>query len=189
LEERGEVEVRYRSERATNWTEFGVYEQYFNPVRDLRVEHNGRRLRDAVREIVPESEDVFLNSGTLYSVHVQETPGVGDVVAYSYRRAYASAAYAPILTVPSVDRLQAYVIEVRHPRDVDVGFKVFAPRGDVEYERTEEDGLARITFTRLSPLEDLPAFAHNGFHAAVKLDLRRSGEPLTPTGPDEFAAW
>ena len=188
--ERAEVEVRYLSPRSTGWREFGAFEQYFGPIQGLRAELNGSRLRgDAIQKIRPESADVFLSSGTYHQISLPEAPKPGDVMAYSYRRTYLSAAYVPILRVPSIDRLAEYVIDVEHPSTVQVEFRIEAPRGEVPHEITTTARGTRLTFRDLKPLDDLPLFAHNGVHAFVMLDVRKGPLALTPTAPDEFAAW
>ena len=116
LSEKADVEIRYLTSRSTDWNEFGVYEQYFATVVNLRAELNGKRLgRDAIQRIQPEREDVFLASGTLHHIDLPTAPNPGDVLRYSYERTYLSAAYAPILRVPDVNRMSEYVIEVEHP--------------------------------------------------------------------------
>ena len=190
LSEKADIEIRYLTSRSTDWSEFGVYEQYFATVVDLRAELNGKRLgRDAIQRIQPEREDVFLASGTLHHIALPTSPNPGDVLRYSYQRTYLSAAYAPVLRIPDVNRMSEYVIEVEHPADVQVSFRLFAPRGEVAHEITTTQKGHQIAFRNLQPLEDLPLFAHNGVHAYVMIDARRGAQPLTPTAPEEFAGW
>ena len=190
LEEKATIKVHYLSPRSTSWTEFGVWEQYFGPVTNLRAEHNGKRLRgDAFSEFVPESEDVFLSDGTLNQITLPEAPSVLDEVEYSYERSYLSPAYAPVLRIPNIDRLAEYSIVVKHPAGVSVDFKVFEPRGESAHTITRGDRQSSIVFRDLEPLDDLPLFAHNGSHASVLMDIRSETQALTPTGADEFAGW
>ncbi|MEM1056761.1 MAG: hypothetical protein AAGI52_14660 [Bacteroidota bacterium] len=190
LTEKAEVSIRYLSPRSTSLDEFYVWEQFFGPVENLRAEVNGKRLRrDAFQRFTPESEDVFLSSGTVNSIDLPDTPNVGDNVTYSYERTYVSPAYAPVLRVPDIDRLGTFDIVVNHPEDVSVEFNVFAPRGEVDYTRASNGERSSISFRDLEPLEDLPLFAHNGAHAYVLIDIRRGDQAFTPTSPDEFANW
>ncbi len=190
VSERAEVEVRYLSPRSTSWREFGAFEQYFGPIQNLRAELNGKRLgRDAIQKIRPQSADVFLSSGTYHQILLPEAARPGDVMRYSYERDYLSAAYVPILRVPSIDRLAEYTIDVEHPESVQVSFRIQAPRGEVTHEITTAPGRTRLVFRDLEPLADLPLFAHNGVHAFVMIDARKGPLALTPTAPDEFAAW
>ena len=82
LSEKADVEIRYLTSRSTDWNEFGVYEQYFATVANLRAELNGKRLgRDAIQRIQPEREDVFLASGTLHHIDLPTVPNLATYFA------------------------------------------------------------------------------------------------------------
>ena len=193
LREETEVRVRYRTDRSTEQAEFAVWEQYFAPVRELRAWlDDGRLGRDEIREVIPQPADIFLSSGKAHVMTPERAPRVGSVFRYSYEREYLSPAYAPILRVPNIDRIERYSIEVEHPRGVRVGFDVFVPRGTVPFRiDSTQAGRTAIHFEGLGAADELPMFAHNGYHAAVMLDLRdrATGDAITPTRPDEFADW
>ena len=185
-----DVAIEFVSERSTGETEFGVHEQYFNPVSDFRAELDGRSIRS--RQFVKEKTtpaDVFLSGGTLNAFTLEVPPRVGQQLTYHYRRTYTDAAFLPVLYVPNVDRLERYEIAVRHSADVAATFDVTAPRGGVQPEVTTGATESRVVFASIDEAPDVPLFALNGFHAAVQIDLRRGDVALTPTGTDEFAAW
>lgn len=188
--ERADVEVRFLSTRSTDIDAFHIGEQYFARVKNLQGSFDGKRLRgDAFQTFTPEREDIFLSGGKVHRIDLPQTPSSGSVATYSYERDYLDAAYAPVLRIPDLNRVAAYDIVVNHPEGVTVDFKMFVPRGEVEHSISSTGGRTAITFRNLEPLNDLPLFAHNGAHAYVLLDLRRDGDPLTPTAPDEFASW
>lgn len=185
-----EVAMTYVSARSVQGTEFGVGEQYFNRVTDFRAELDGRGVR--ARQFTTERttpRDVFLSGGQVQSFRLDETPRVGQRLTYRYRRTYPDAAYLPILYVPSMDRLERYEVVVRHPAGLTAAFDVAAPRGSETGQQTTTPTEARVVFANLSRAEPLALFALSDVHAAVQIDLRRGETALTPTRPDEFAAW
>ncbi len=128
--------------------------------------------------------------GRVYVLNAPSAPSHGGKMTYRNRWAYADFAYAPIVRVPNVDRVTAYVVAVEHPASVEVTFDVFAPQGEVAYavrqprpERTE------IRFEDLDPLTDLPLFPHNGYHAAVLPKFAGADGPTLHTRPADFAVW
>lgn len=190
LTQTASVSVRYMTERATDWDEFGIYEQYFSPVESVRAEVNGQRLgRDAIRQVMPESRDVFLSDGVLHLIDLPTSPNAGDVVSYTYQKNYVSAAYAPLLVVPSRGFVSEYSVHVDHPDDVDVSFRVYSPRGETVHSVTTTGRGSLVTFKDLAPLEDLPLFPYNGVHAFVMLDIRDDQRAFTPTTAGEFGQW
>ncbi|HEX9952297.1 MAG TPA: hypothetical protein VGB53_11050 [Rubricoccaceae bacterium] len=185
-----EVSMTYVSPRSAEQTEFGVGEQYFNRVTDFRAEIDGRGVRG--RQFQTERttpRDVFLSGGSVQSFRLDEAPRPGQRLTYRYRRTYPDAAYLPILYVPSLDRVERYEVVVRHPADVRATFDVVAPRGSASALTSETPTEARAVFTNLARAEPLALFALADVHAAVQIDLRRGETALTPTRPDEFAAW
>lgn len=185
-----DVAIEFVSERSTSQTVFGVHEQYFNPVTDFHADLDGRAVRS--RQFVREPStpaDVFLSGGTVTSFSLEAPPRVGQRLAYRYRRTYADAAFLPVLYVPNADRLERYEVVVRHPADVAAAFDVAVPRGTVRPEVTTSATESRVVFASLDEAPDVPLFALNDVHAAVQIDLRRGDGALTPTRPDEFAAW
>ena len=192
LTERTEVRVEFVSQRSTRDGSFYVSDAFFAPVDDLRAEWNGRRLRgEHVQSFTPPSADVFLSPGSVWALSAPETPEPGDVMSYTYRRAYVDLAYAPLLRVPSVDRVESYKVTVRHPDDVTVGFEVYAPRAAAAHRVDRpRPGETTLTFERLDALDVLPLFPHNGEHATVMLTIAdAAGTPVLPTRPDDFAVW
>ncbi len=184
------VAVTFVSQRSTEDVRFSVHEQYFNRVTEFEAELDGRRVAQrqfSTNRTTP--ADIFLSGGTVQSFTLSETPQPGQRLTYRYRRTYPDPAYLPVLYVPNVDRLDRFEVVVRHPADVAVAFDVSAPRGDVEAQRVVGSGEARVVFESLDEAEEVALFALNGYHAAVQIDLRRGGVALTPTQPDELAAW
>ena len=183
------VRVRYLTPRSTDLRAFPVGEAFFAPVDRLTATLDGKRLgRSEVYDQAVEWEDVFLSGGRVHWVAPEAAPSVGQELAYTYRRVYDDPAYLPVLSVPNLDRVDRYEVVVQHPAGVEVEPVVFAPR-DTPYvvDRTATE--TRVTFSGLGSVTDVPYFAHNAEHASVLLRVRDASGPLTPTSPDDFAAW
>lgn len=184
------VSRRYLSARSTDIDNFGVSEQYFNLVSDFSAKLDGRGVnRRRFESSMIESRDAFLSGGTSHRFSLEATPAVGSTIAYTYKRAYESAAYLPVYTVPNFGLVERYVVEVKHDPSVEVTFGVAFPRDDVPYRLEEVPGRTSIVFENLSEAESMPLFDYNDHHASVQIRLKRGGNVLTPTSPDEFAAW
>ncbi|MEM6287460.1 MAG: hypothetical protein AAF845_09910 [Bacteroidota bacterium] len=170
---------------------FFVGDPFYAPAEDVRAEMNGRRLRgDAIQTFTPPSEDVFLQPGEIYALTPQRRPEPGDVFAYRYRRTYVDPAYAPILKVPNVDRVERFEIAVRHPASVTAGFDVVTPRGgELHTVERRSDTETVLTFADLSAADDLPLFPYNDAHASVRLQFDTEAGPILPTDAPSFAAW
>ena len=190
LDEETEVEITYRSERSTYDRSVQVVDASYAPLSDLRGTWNGRRIDAEHIEVrTPQMADVFMAPGEVRTLSVPETPTVGDVLAYRFRRSFDDVAYLPILTVPEVDRVERFEVVVEHPESVTVEFDVFAPRDDAPHVVEREPGRTTI---RLAPTErapTLPLFAHAGVAAQVLVRAHEAGRAVLPTAPADFARW
>lgn len=191
LREEADVNVRFVSERSTRDAAFSVYDAFYGPVQDLRAELNGRRLgRDDIRTSASPSEDVFLQSGEVHTITPPQRPSPGDVLRYTYRREYVDPAYAPLIYVPNLDRVEAYQVTVRHPASVTVDFDVFVPRGEATHDvERPSPSETVLTFRNVGGDKALPLFPHNGMAAAARLRIEAGGEPVLPSTPEAFASW
>ena len=189
LTEEVSVSVRYLTERSTAIRTFTVGEPFYAPVTGLSARLEGKRLgRDAVREEAVEWEDVFLSGGRVHRIDLDRSPAVGEELTYSYETRYTDPAYLPVLSVPNLDAVEHYEIVVRHPEGVRVEPVVYAPH-DTPYVVTPGSGETRVTFAGLAGRDEVPYFAHNGAQASVLLQIAGPSGALTPTAPDDFAAW
>jgi len=189
LTEEVSVSIRYLTPRATDARSFPIAERFYAPVERLTAHLGGKKLgRDEVYDEAVEWQDVFLSGGRVHRVEPERSPDVGDELAYSYRRTYTDPAYLPVLSVPNLDEIQRYEIVVKHPAGVTVDPVIYAPRG-TPYTLDPGARQTRIVFEGLRGIEDVPYFAHNGEQAAVLIQMRDANGPLTPTAPDDFAAW
>ncbi|MEO0557703.1 MAG: hypothetical protein AAF170_05900, partial [Bacteroidota bacterium] len=189
LTEEVNVSIQYLTPRATDIRSFPIPERFYAPVARLSAHLGGKKLgRNEVYDEAVEWQDVFLSGGRVHRVEPERTPEVGDELAYSYRRTYSDPAYLPVLRIPNLDEIRRYVIVIKHPEGVDVDPVVYAPRG-TPYQFTPGPRESRIVFESLSGVADVPYFAHNEEQAAVLVQIRDANGPLTPTAPDDFAAW
>ena len=189
LTEEVNISVRYLTPRATDVRTFVVGEPFYAPVTGLSARLEGKKLgRDAVRKEAVEWEDIFLSGGSVHRIDLDRAPGVGEELTYSYETRYTDPAYLPVLNVPNVDAVEHYEIVVRHPAGVRIEPVVYAPHGTpyVVEPGAEE---TRITFTGIAGRDAVPYFAHNEAQAAVLLQMSGASGALTPTAPDDFAAW
>ena len=189
LTEEVNISVRYLTPRATDVRTFVVGEPFYAPVTGLSARLGGKKLgRGAVRKEAVEWEDIFLSGGSVHRIDLDRSPAVGEELTYSYETRYTDPAYLPVLDVPNLDAVEHYEIVVRHPAGVRVEPIVYAPHG-TPYVVTPGGEETRITFTGLAGREDVPYFAHNGAQASVLLQMSAPSGALTPTAPDDFAAW
>ena len=191
LREETEVEVRYVSERSTRGRTFHVQDAHYAPVEGLRAWWNGSRLgRADVQRRTPQSADVFLMPGAVHEITAPDAPAPGDALSYRFERTFADAAYAPLVTVPDVDRVERFEVVVEHPPSLAVAFEVFDPRGRLA-PVTERSGPGRtsVRFEGVGASSPLPLFAHAGVAAQVMVRVSRGGRPVLPTSPAAFAAW
>ncbi|GAB5535349.1 MAG: hypothetical protein Rubg2KO_15980 [Rubricoccaceae bacterium] len=189
LTEEVNVSIQYLTPRATDLRSLPIGERFYAPVERLSAHLGGKKLgRDEVYDEAVEWQDVFLSGGRVHRIAPERTPDVGDELAYSYRRTYSDLAYLPVLHVPNLDQVQRYEIVVKHPEGVTVEPVVYAPRG-TPYTVNPGARQTQIVFEGLRGTEEVPYFAHNGQQASVLIQIRDARGPLTPTAPNDFAAW
>ena len=185
-----EVAVTYVSPRSASETRFSLHEQYFNRLSNFQAAVDGRPVRSrqfSTRRA--ESADIFLSGGTIQEFQLESPPAPGQRLTFSYRRTYADAAYLPVVYVPNVRDLERFVLVVKHPSDVEVGFDIVAPQGGEAPVESHAAGESSLVFEARPGVQDVPLYALNGFHAAIQMDVRRGDQPLTPTRPEELAQW
>jgi transglutaminase-like putative cysteine protease len=191
LSSRDEVRLVYLTERVTDFRTPGIKETFFSHVDRIEATHRGKKL-DKKRIFVryPAGTDEFFTETAVHTILLPEDIAVGDEVVYSWRTRFDDIAYAPLLEVPNVDRLDRWEVRFEHPEEVRVEFAFFQPRGEIGL--VVERPTPELTVLRVDSLawqRPLPYFPFDRLHACVLATFSAGERPLTPTALDDFAAW
>jgi hypothetical protein len=186
-----EIRQKYLSERSTGMSKVPIFEQFYEPVRDIRVQFRNKWLDESVIsfEVNPGS-DVFLSDFKLHTISLPRDIKVGDALFYEYRKDYRDLVFLPLISVPNMEFVKEYRIAFVHPENVKVDFEYFFPRGTVPYTvEHPEKGKTVLIFRDLHEHEPLASYPFNDDQVVVQTRLSIDGKGLNPTTVEDFAAW
>lgn len=191
LEARTVVATTFRSQRSIRSRGMRYAEPFYAPFLGFEVYfRNGYLDARQIELELDHDQDIFLSGHILRSVTLPPDLKPGDSMAVSYAQRYSSLAYLPVVTIPNVNRVREYRIEIEHPKGVTIDFDFFFPCDSIAYSIERPESTETVLLVRnLEKRPDLPGFPYNEMQAAVHMRASDAAGTINAASTQEFATW
>jgi Domain of Unknown Function with PDB structure (DUF3857)/Transglutaminase-like superfamily len=183
------VTNKYLSKPALGKDKYFIIEYYFDKIKGIWGYKNKHRLSSAnIGFDYPPDEDVFISDDKIHYIYFDDLK-VGDEVEYHYKNEIKDIVFSPIITIPNINFVDEFKVQIEHPDDVYIDFEFYFPHGKLKYKIKREDDYTELEFDSLEKSPDLEFSPFTDKQAYILLILKKNGIPVNGVEAAGFVNW
>jgi hypothetical protein len=193
LKEKYVLDCRLLAEKYTHLPEYlGFYDNRITPILKIKASVNSNPLkRILINKVKVEQRDVLLNDFNYYYPVLEKELKTGEFVRLTLKREYNDFGFLGTFQVFNSDSIEHFRMEIKHPEEYAVDFKVYTPWKDVDYTIFPlANGTGSVLAVEAqSGKEKLEYFPFDSGLVYVALKISRGDSLLTLESEEQFSAW
>jgi hypothetical protein len=179
----------YQSRSALEKKIYFISEAYYDKITNIYGYKNRYRVSSSnIGFNHPPDKDVFITDEKIHYIKFDDLKE-GDLIEYHYKNELKDVGFAPVISIPNIDYVQLFKIEIEHPEEIYIDFDFYFPHGKTEYTITREEDNTVLEFDSLKKSPDLEFSPFNNIQAFILMVIKKDSTPVNGTSVNGFVNW